>query len=153
MSFYNENPFLFQTEEKAKVRYISISLEDIKSNMLVGEEEIKREYEVYVENFDSSVRRSASHLMVKITDEVEKIEAISLAENLKKQIQSGEEFETLVDKYSEDEGTKNFGGDLGISDGTAFPPEFESALLDLKIGQVSDPVVLDNSIHLSLIHI
>ena len=148
LSFYNENLFLFQTEEKAKVRYLSISLEDIKSNVLVGEEEIKREYETYIENFDSSVRRSASHLMIKITDEVDKKEAIALAENLKQQIQLGEEFETLVDKYSEDEGTKNSEGDLGISDGTAFPPKFESALLDLKIGQVSAPVALDNSVHL-----
>ena len=59
-------------------------------------------------------------------------------------------FNNLVLDFSEDEGSKNNGGDLGISDGTAFPPEFEDVLLDLDVGQVSQPVYLaeSNSYHI-----
>ena len=148
LDFYNRNTSLFQTEEKAKVRFIEISLEDLKNKVSVREEEIRKEYEDYRKNFDSSARRSVSHLMISITNEIQEIEAISIAKNLKQRVILGEEFETLVATYSEDEGTRNSKGVLGISDGTAFPQEFESVLRGLKVGDISDPVVLDKGVHL-----
>ena len=107
-----------------------------------------KEYKAYLENFDSSIRRSVAHLEIKIKDGVKEKEAISLANNLKQRIRLGEKFEALVSEYSEDEWTRNSEGVLGISDGTAFPPEFESALLNLNVGEVSSPVVLNGSVHL-----
>ena len=66
--------------------------------------------------------------------------------------ESGQDFSALVVEFSEDEGSKNTGGDLGVSDGTTFPVEFENALKSLEEGQVSDPVVLGNSIHVLKLH-
>ena len=148
LSFYNQNLFLFQTEEEAKVRFVEISLEDLEKKMSIEEADVQREYEAYIQDFDFSIRRSASHLMIKINEEVSEAKAISMANDLKKKISSGEDFEVLVAEYSEDEGTKNFEGNLGVSDGSAFPKEFEIALLDLKVGEISGPVVLDRSVHL-----
>jgi len=148
LSFYKDNPSLFQTEEKAKVRFIEISLEDLEREVSIEEEEIEREYKAYLEDFIYTITRSASHLMIKITDEFTKERAISKAKNLLEKIQSGDKFEDLVAEYSDDAGTKNLEGDLGISDGTLYPPEFESVLLSLKTGEVSSPVVLDSSVHL-----
>jgi len=148
LSFYNQNLSLFQTEVEAKVRFIEISLEDLKKKISIEEGDVQREYDAYIEDFDFSIRRSASHLMIKINEEVNEAEAISMANDLRKKISTGENFEVLVSQYSEDEGTRNFEGDLGVSDGSAFPKEFEIALLDLKVGEISGPVVLDNSVHL-----
>ena len=148
LSFYNQNLSLFQTEEEAKVRFVEISLEDLEKKMSIEEADVQREYEAYIQDFDFSIRRSASHLMIKINEEVSEAKAISMANDLKKKISSGEDFEVLVAEYSEDEGTKNFEGNLGVSDGSAFPKEFEIALLDLKVGEISGPVVLDRSVHL-----
>ena len=148
LSFYNQNLSLFQTEEEAKVRFVEISLEDLEKKMSIEEADVQREYDAYIQDFDFSIRRSASHLMIKINEEVSEAKAISMANDLKKKISSGEDFEVLVAEYSEDEGTKNFEGNLGVSDGSAFPKEFEIALLDLKVGEISGPVVLDRSVHL-----
>lgn len=148
LSFYNQNLFLFQTEEEAKVRFVEISLEDLEKKMSIEEADVQREYDAYIQDFDFSIRRSASHLMIKINEEVSEAKAVSMANDLKKKISSGEDFEVLVAEYSEDEGTKNFEGNLGVSDGSAFPKEFEIALLDLKVGEISGPVVLDRSVHL-----
>ena len=148
LSFYNQNLSLFQTEVEAKVRFIEISLEDLKKKISIEEGDVQREYDAYIEDFDFSIRRSASHLMIKINEEVSEAKAVSMANDLKKKISSGEDFEVLVAEYSEDEGTKNFEGNLGVSDGSAFPKEFEIALLDLKVGEISGPVVLDRSVHL-----
>ena len=148
LKFYTQNPSYFRSEEKAKLRFINISLEDLKENQLIQEEEIKREYQAYLDSFDLVARRSASHLMINISSERTKDQALDLANQIKKKIDSGDDFTSLVEEYSEDEGTKNTGGSLGISDGSAFPEEFEIALEQLKEGQVSNPIALEESVHL-----
>ena len=148
LKFYTQNPSYFRSEEKAKLRFINISLEDLKENQLIQEEEIKREYQAYLDSFDLVARRSASHLMINISSERTKDQALDLANQIKKKIDSGDDFTSLVEEYSEDEGTKNTGGYLGISDGSAFPEEFEIALEQLKEGQVSNPIALEESVHL-----
>jgi len=148
LKFYTQNPSYFRSEEKAKLRFINISLEDLKENQLIQEEEIKREYQAYLDSFDLVARRSASHLMINISSERTKDQALDLANQIKEKIDSGDDFTSLVEEYSEDEGTKNTGGSLGISDGSAFPEEFEIALEQLKEGQVSNPIALEESVHL-----
>ena len=148
LKFYTQNPSYFRSEEKAKIRFINISLEDLKENQLIQEEEIKREYQAYLDSFDLVARRSASHLMINISSERTKEQALDLANQIKKKIDSGDDFTNLVEEYSEDEGTKSTGGSLGISDGSAFPEEFEIALEQLKEGQVSNPIALEESVHL-----
>ena len=148
LKFYTQNPSYFRLEEKAKLRFINISLEDLKENQLIQEEEIKREYQAYLDSFDLVARRSASHLMINISSERTKEQALDLANQIKEKIDSGDDFTSLVEEYSEDEGTKNTGGSLGISDGSAFPEEFELALEQLEEGQVSNPIALEESVHL-----
>ena len=148
LKFYTQNPSYFLSEEKAKIRFINISLEKFKENQLIQEEEIKREYQAYLDSFDLVARRSASHLMINISSERTKEQALDLANQIKKKIDSGDDFTSLVEEYSEDEGTKNTGGSLGISDGGAFPEDFELALEQLQEGQVSNPIALEESVHL-----
>ena len=148
LKFYTQNPSYFRSEEKAKLRFINISLEDLKENQLIQEEEIKREYQAYLDSFDLVARRSASHLMINISSERTKDQALDLANQIKKKIDSGDDFASLVEEYSEDEGTKNTGGSLGMSDGSSFPEEFEIVLEQLKEGQVSNPIALEESVHL-----
>ena len=148
LNFYDQNHNLFQTPERAKARYLEISLKEFSKNLKVEPNEVVKEYESYRESFDTSIRRSASHLMIKISDKISQTEALSIAEDLKRKIESGDNFELLVEQYSEDEGTKNSGGILGISDGELFPSKFEEVLLTLEVGEVSNPVFLDDSVHL-----
>ena len=65
--------------------------------------------------------------MINITEDRDEDAALTLAKKLKQKIDDGEEFNSLISEFSEDEGTKNSQGKLGISDGTNFPPEFEKA--------------------------
>ena len=112
------------------------------------EEVIKNEYQAYLDSFDSTIRRSASHLMLNISEERNEEEALLLAEEIKKKIEKGNDFQKLVQEFSDDEGTKNSGGSLGVSVGHAFPEEFEIALENMEEGQVSNPIFLGTSIHL-----
>ena len=148
LNFFEENPSLFQSEEKAKVNFIEISLKDLEEKLLIDEVVIKNEYQAYLDSFDSTIRRSASHLMITISGERNEEEALLLAGEIKEKIDNGNDFQELVKEFSDDEGTKNSGGSLGVSDGNAFPEEFEVALENMEEGQVSNPIFLETSIHL-----
>ena len=148
LNFFEENPSFFQSEEKAKVNFIEISLKDLEEKLMIDEVVIKNEYQAYLDSFDSTIRRSASHLMLNISEERNEEEALLLAGEIKKKIDNGNDFQKLVQEFSDDEGTKNSGGSLGVSDGNAFPEEFEIALENMEEGQVSNPIFLDTSIHL-----
>ena len=56
-------------------------------------------------------------------------------------------FEDLAAQYSED-GTRNFGGDLGWSQRGKFVQEFEAAAYKLEINEVSEPVESQFGFHL-----
>nr|MCS5549337.1 peptidylprolyl isomerase [SAR86 cluster bacterium] len=120
----------------------------LEEKLLIDEVVIKNEYQAYLDSFDSTIRRSASHLMLNISEERNEEEALLLAGEIKKKIENGNDFQELVQEFSDDEGTKNSGGSLGVSDGNAFPEEFEIALEDMEEGQVSNPIFLETSIHL-----
>ena len=139
---------LFQNKQKANIKFIELSKEKIRNINSIDEEELKKEYQAYLGDFDTTVRRAASHLMIKVTTDRQQQDALSLIEGLRQRIVSGEDFSSVVMEFSEDEGTRNNGGDLGVSDGSNFPPEFEEALQDLAVNEVSMPVLLEGSIHL-----
>ena len=141
--FYNSNQNKFTSNEKFSISYIDISSDQF-SEELVFPEDVQSEYEAYVDDFDSSIRRKASHLMINVKEN----ESIELALERIRLIYSkleDDNFINLVSEFSEDEGSKNSGGDLGISDGTAFPEEFEKALVSLNLGEVSEPIYLADS--------
>ena len=132
----------------AKVRFIELSTNKLKNNLSISNEELQEEYQAYLQDFDTTIRRTASHLMINITEDRDEDAALTLAKKLRQKIDEGEEFNSLISEFSEDEGTKNSEGNLGISDGTNFPPEFEKALTKLELNEISQPIILDKSIHL-----
>jgi len=150
-NFYNNNSNLFLTNKLAKVKYIELSSKNLKEDVSVNEQTLKEEYDLYIQNFDASIKKTISHLMVNVNDDRNKSEALVLANDLKSQIESGGSFTDLVKEYSDDEGTKDNGGDLGVTDGSVFPPEFEEVIATMEEGALSNPIELDESIHLLLL--
>jgi peptidyl-prolyl cis-trans isomerase SurA len=67
-------------------------------------------------------------------------EARELASSLKSRIEGGEDFADLAREYSEDIGSAQEGGDLGWTSPGQMVPEFERAMADTAVGEISDPV-------------
>ena len=57
-------------------------------------------------------------------------------------------FEDAVSNYSEDDASKDSGGDLGLSSGDAFPEEFENAILSMQLNSISPIIELEDSLHI-----
>ena len=148
LDFYKTNISEYFTESKARVNYISLSAKDLETSIAIDDSDIETEYLIYLEEFDRTERKSVSHIMVNIDSNRTKEEAIEILENTKERLSKGESFNSLVIEISDDEGTRDSGGSLGITDGTLLPPEFEKALLNMVEEEVYGPIELNNSVHL-----
>ncbi|MFB6144301.1 MAG: peptidylprolyl isomerase [Candidatus Nanohaloarchaea archaeon] len=69
------------------------------------------------------------------------------AENIKKQIENGKDFETLAKEASEGPSSEN-GGDLGFFGKGDMVKPFERKAFSLDVGEVSDPVKTEFGYHI-----
>ena len=146
--YYYSNSNSYTNPQQVKVTYIQIDRDSLIDLENISEEAIRASYEDYLSDFDDTIRKSVSHIMLNIDQDTNLEEATLALINAKKKIDSGTSFEDLVIEMSEDEGTKEIGGSLGITDGTLLPPEFELALVKMSTGEVSEPISLLSSVHL-----
>ena len=145
---YDENIQEFQTEERAKLEYISVKQQDYAENVQISDDEIKQAYDLEMADFKADEERRAAHILIEVNDDRDKEQARQLAEGLAKRISDGEEFAALAKEFSDDVGSAANGGDLGFTAGGIFPETFEDALFELTLNQVSEPVLTDSGYHL-----
>jgi parvulin-like peptidyl-prolyl isomerase len=93
--------------------------------------------------------RCVSHILVD-TDDRDEDEARDKAEDLKRRLDAGERFADLARAESDDPSSSD-GGQLDCSLRGTFVPEFEEAVDDATIGEVTDPVQSEFGFHLILV--
>lgn len=145
-AYFDDHPQEFTTEEKVSVQYIQLRLEDFYPE--IEEDEMREVYDASLADNGSVLRRRAAHILLE-TDEVRSDDdSRQQLEEIAARIASGESFNDLARELSDDIGSRETGGDLGYSDGTAFPEAFEKALAELEVGGVSAPIQTDSGWHL-----
>jgi peptidyl-prolyl cis-trans isomerase SurA len=90
----------------------------------------------------------ARHILLKPAGNLSPGAARSRLNDLRQQIEQGKaSFEEAARQYSQD-GSADQGGDLGWASPGYFVPEFEQVLNELKINEISEPVVSRFGVHL-----
>ncbi|MCR4416922.1 MAG: peptidylprolyl isomerase [Ignavibacteria bacterium] len=93
----------------------------------------------------------ASHILIELkpgfTSE-DSAKALEKIQKIKEKINLGEDFSELAKEFSEDEGTKSLGGDLGFFSRRMMVQPFDEAAFNLEVGQVSDIVKTQFGYHL-----
>jgi peptidyl-prolyl cis-trans isomerase D len=145
-SFYEEHQGEFLTEESLDVEYITISLDDFREP--VAEEQVLEAYELALQEESRGVENRLSHILFVEAEAGSVTERLALAQA---QLAQGVAFEDVAREYSDDLASANRGGDLGYSDGDAFPEDIEDVLPDLSVGEVSAPVESEAGTHLLLL--
>jgi peptidyl-prolyl cis-trans isomerase SurA len=87
----------------------------------------------------------ASHILIQDKRDslgklIDSIETYRKALDVYDKAKSGEDFSSLVMQFSEDPGTKQNGGDLGYFDRRRMAQPFDSAVFQIKIGDITGPV-------------
>jgi len=132
---------LVERVERFKERSVLDNLmrEEVDSRIAVTLEEMKAYYAANPDSFTSHDDLRASHILLKTEEE---------ALDARKRLEQGEDFAALARKVSLDLATRYKGGDLGpIKKGQTIP-QFEKALLALKVGEISRPVATQFGWHI-----
>lgn len=146
--YYDKNKEDYKKPESVDVSYIVLIEQDLEETVELEESEIKKLYETEKLDYEGEEQRAASHILIKIGDEMTESQALEKINGLKEKLKAGESFESLAKEFSEDEGSAQAGGSLGLSSKGVYVSDFENALFALSVGQVSEPVKTEFGYHL-----
>ena len=79
------------------------------------------------------------HILIKLNEVVSEQEAKQKMDSLKERLDNGGKFEELARQYSED-GSANSGGSLGWVNPGDTVPQFEQAMNNLALNEISEPI-------------
>ncbi len=146
-TFYNDNLSSFDTEERVKLAYVSLSVADLESKVSVSEDETLQYYQDNIAFYTNQEEREISHILFEFFDEG--VEARSEAELVLSKLEQGESFAELAAEYSDDIVSAENGGDLGVINEGDYSEEFDAAAFALtQEGDVSGIVQTEFGYHI-----
>lgn len=105
----------------------------------VKDQEVEKYFQTHQDQYNVPELVKARHILVKEEKE---------AEDILRQLKAGEDFAKLAQKYSQDPGSKEKGGDLGYFSRGQMVPAFEKAAFSLQIGEISSIIQTDYGYHI-----
>jgi len=132
-------------DQVIKSQIVSKLYDEVTKSQKASDAEIESYYNSHKSDF---VEVKASHILFKVNDSKEEAAKKKKAEEVLQMIKSGQSFEKLAQKYSEDETTKQKSGDLGYFRKGQMVKEFEDAAFSLNIGEISSVVKTSYGFHI-----
>ena len=145
-NYYQQNEAAFFNPEQVVVDYIL--LDPVDFVVSVDESVVEEQYEAVKEEYEVAEQSRISHiLLIQEDDESDATYGQRVAETAER-IARGEDFADLAAELSDDLGSASLGGELGFTDGSAFPDEMETAIAALaEPGAISGAVETDAGTH------
>ena len=147
-AYYEANTGNFIEEESVLLDYVVLSKDQIAGEIQVDEAELRAQYESEREAYEGSSEKRASHILFEVGGDRSEDDTLALAGVARQRILDGEDFGALALEFSSDVVSAEEGGDIGYTDGSAFPLEIEEVLEVLTLNELSDPVVTEFGVHL-----
>lgn len=145
--YYDENPAEFTQEESVDVNYVVLDRNVIADEIQVDEAEIRAQYDAQRADFEGSSEKRASHILFEVGGTMDEAAAMDLAATARQRLLDGEDFGAVALELSSDTVSAEEGGDIGYTDGSAFPQPIEAALETLALDEISEPVVTEFGVH------
>ncbi len=152
---------LEQFEESLRERMLIDEMKEVVvKDVTVTEAEVKAYYDSHKSDYTTPEVREVRHILISpfakaaggtetiIPTEGDWEDARREADKVRSEILNGTDFGAEARKVSDDEATKDDGGDLGDIIRGEMVPEFETAVFSLKKGELSRPVRTEYGYHL-----
>jgi peptidyl-prolyl cis-trans isomerase D len=151
-AFYDKNPALFLIPERVKAEYVLFTPATVEDQVSVSDAEVADFYAKNQKRFATTEQRTASHILITVKKDAtpaEKAAAQAKAESLLAQLRKNpSEFAKLAKANSQDPGSAELGGDLGVVEKGAFVKPVEDAIFQLKQGEISGVVPSEYGFHI-----
>ncbi len=149
-AWYESNQLRYQTEESVDLEYIELKQADFEPELT--EAEVREMFELEKDSLVLPELREVSHILFERGEGESEAELQARIAAVASQVETDAgNFADLARDHSQDLGSANFGGELGLTSGDSFPPEIEAVVAELSLNQVSEPVESDSGWHLLLV--
>jgi peptidyl-prolyl cis-trans isomerase D len=153
-AFFKQNAARYKdgVPETRKVAYFALKPTDVPGGATpVTNQQVEQYYQQHQKDFQVPEEVKVRHILIKVptgADAKTDAAAKQKAEDLLKQIKAGGDFDALAKANSDDPGSKDQGGELGMIQRGVTVPAFEQAAFALQPGQVSDLVKTQFGYHI-----
>ena len=132
----------YRQPERRKVVYVTVASKEFAKPP--SDAEVEKYYTEHASEYEKPAQVRASHVLVRVPDtggsEAEDKAKAKIADVIRR-AKAGEDFAKLAREISEDPGSKENGGDLGLVRKGEMVPQFEQAVFAMKAGEISaEPV-------------
>ena len=145
-ALFDQNANDYLVPEKRRLRFVLIDVPALKASFTPSDADVQAYYDNNLDRYTEEVDLRVSHILLR-TQDVELAEVQAQAESIVAEARNGADFAELARRYSEDEGTREAGGDLGRITRGQMVPEFEGAAFALEQDEISDPVTSMFGVH------
>jgi peptidyl-prolyl cis-trans isomerase D len=145
-AYYDKNGDRFMSAESVSLEYAELRLEQIASQVVPTEADLRKLYDDNRANFVLEERRRARHILIPVSGD-DDAGALKQAESVLAEARAGKDFAELAKKYSTDS-TAADGGELGFIQQKDFPGPFGDTLFGMKLGDIAGPVKSQFGYHL-----
>jgi peptidyl-prolyl cis-trans isomerase SurA len=141
----------YKAQMKEQLERLRLMSQEVKSKIQVSERETREYYEKNMSLYSEEPVYRARHIFLKVdkkasNEEIKKI--MAKAADVTVTAKSESDFAALARKYSDDPGAATDGGDLGTFKKGDMLPEIESAVINMKPGEVSELVTTQAGFHI-----
>ena len=143
VTYYEANKNSFVTEESVALDYVLLSATNFQDQAAITDDDVRAAYDSEAATAANDAERRARHILV-----AGSVDALTRANELKQQLDSGADFTELARQYSDDIASRETGGDLGFAPKGTFAPEFEAALDQLAVHTASEPIETQYGYHI-----
>jgi len=137
--YFDNNKSNFIEGRKVQVDFVELSLDNIEQQINPDNETLQNLYIENEELYTNPEQRRAQHIL---------LEEESNASAILKEIKEGGDFSELAKIHSKDITTSEEGGDLGLFERELMVPEFDKAVFDMNVGDISEVVKTDYGYHI-----
>jgi peptidyl-prolyl cis-trans isomerase D len=151
-AYYDKNAALFQVPESVKAEYVVFDASAVEKQVNVSDAEVADAYNKNKARFTTPEKRTASHILINVKkgasaaeDAAAKAKAQAILDEVRK---TPNDFAKIAKAQSQDPGSAELGGDLGVVQKGVFVKPVEDAIYGLKEGEVSGLVRSEFGYHI-----
>ncbi|MFS8137967.1 MAG: SurA N-terminal domain-containing protein [Thermomonas sp.] len=150
-AWYTSHVAGYRQPETVRLEYVEVDAATLPAPE-IDEAALTKRYQEEAAKFSAAAQRQVSHILVQVAadaSEADKKAAEARASKLAVEARApGADFAALAKANSDDAGSKDKGGDLGMMTKGSLPGPFEDAAFAMKSGEVRGPVKSDFGWHI-----
>jgi len=140
----------YREKIKNEVERMKLINLEVKSKIIIREEQIKEYFEKHKEKFTTKEKVHLAAIFLKQAHPLDQKEGRTISQKAKQilsKLKNGEDFGQLAKEFSQGPGAQE-GGDLGFFEFSQLDPELREAIKDMSDGEISKPIVRPSGIQI-----